>query len=117
MMQTIDGEMPWFRILRAVALMLTVVLGLEMTLPLGGYAQPNQEPASTPVVSVSNQELPPMQEAEVIEERKPYYKKWWFWTIVGVVVAGGAAAAALSGGGGSSSRSAPDESGNVQVKF
>jgi hypothetical protein len=97
-MQTICCERPWIRALRTVALMLALVLGLEMTLPLGGYAQPNQEPASTPVASLGNQELPPMQEAEVIEERKPFYKKWWFWTIIGVVVAGGAVAA-MSGGG------------------
>ena len=41
-MQTACWEMPWFRALRAVALMLAVVLGLEWTVPLGGYAQPNQ---------------------------------------------------------------------------
>jgi hypothetical protein len=97
-MQTIDGEMLWMRASRVVALMLALVLGLEMALPLGGYAQPNQESASTPVANLGNQELPPMQEAEVIEERKPFYKKWWFWTIVGAVVAGAAAAAAMSGG-------------------
>jgi hypothetical protein len=72
--------------------MLAVVLGLEWTVPLGGYAQsnqeparPNQEPASAPAASVGNQDLPPMQEAAVIEEPKPLYKKWWFWTIVAVV--------------------------------
>ena len=37
-MQTACWEMPWFRALRAVALMLAVVLGLEWTVPLGGYA-------------------------------------------------------------------------------
>ena len=95
-MQTACWEMPWFRALRAVALMLAVVLGLEWTVPLGGYAQPNQEPAqpnqepaSAPATSVGNQEVPPMQEAAVIEEPKPFYKKWWFWTIVvGVVIVG-----------------------------
>jgi hypothetical protein len=65
--------------------MLAVVLGLEWTAPLGGYAQPNQEPASAPAASVGNQDLPPMQEVAVIEEPKPLYKKWWFWTIVAVV--------------------------------
>ena len=37
-MQTACWEMPWLRALRAVALMLAVVLGLEWTAPLGGYA-------------------------------------------------------------------------------
>ena len=71
--------------MRAVALMLAVVLGLEWTVPLGGYAQPNQGPAPAPAASVGTQEVPPMQEAAVIEEPKPFYKKWWFWTIVAVV--------------------------------
>jgi hypothetical protein len=91
-MQTAYWAMPWFRALRAVALMLAVVLGLEWTVPLGGYAQPNQEPArpnqdpaSVPAASVGNQDLPPMQEAAVIEEPKPFYEKWWFWTLVAVV--------------------------------
>ena len=84
-MQTACWEMPWLRALRAVALMLAVVLGLEWTVPLGGYAQPNQEPASAPAASVGNQDLPSMQEAAVIEEPKPFYKKWWFWTIMAVV--------------------------------
>ena len=101
-MQTLCDEMSWIRAVRAGALMLALVLGLDMALPLGGYAQPTQQPASTPVASVRNQELPPMQEAELIEERKPFYKKWWFWTIVGAVVAGAAAAAVMSGGGDSS---------------
>ncbi len=102
-MQTACWEMPWFRALRAVALMLAVVLGLEWTVPLGGYAQPNQEPArpnqepaSAPATSVGNQEVPPMQEAAVIEEPKPFYKKWWFWTIVAVAVVVGAAAIAAA---------------------
>ena len=91
-MQTACWEMPWFRALRAGALMLAVVLGLEWTVPLGGYAQPNQEPAqpnqasaSAPAASVGNQDFPPMQELAVIEEPKPFYKKWWFWTIMAVV--------------------------------
>ena len=84
-MQIACWEMPWFRALRAVALMLSVVLGLEWTVPLGGYAQPNQEPAPAPATSVGNQESPSMQEAAVTEEPKPFYKKWWFWTIVAVV--------------------------------
>ena len=95
-MQTAYWEMPWFRALRAVALMLAVVLGLEWTVPLGGYAQPNQGPsqsnqksASAPAASVGNQDLPSMQEAESVEVQSPFYKKWWFWTIVvGVVVVG-----------------------------
>ena len=78
-------EMSWFRALRAVAFMLAVVLGLEWTVPLGGFAQSNPEPAPTPATSVGTQEVPPMQEAAVIEEPKPFYKKWWFWTIVAVV--------------------------------
>ena len=78
-------EMSWFRALRVVALVLTVVLGLEWTAPLGGFAQSNPEPASAPAASVGNQESPPMQEAAVTEEPKPFYKKWWFWTIIVVV--------------------------------
>lgn len=106
-MQTVCWEMPWVRALRVVALMLAVVLSLEWTVPLGGYAQPNQgpaqpnqEPASAPTVSVESQEVSSMQEAAVIEEPKPFYKKWWFWTLVGVVVVGialvGAAAVAAT---------------------
>jgi hypothetical protein len=83
------------RPLRPIALMLALVLGLELTIPVGGYAQ-TQEPPSTQVASPANQELPPMQEAESIQERKPYYKKWWFWAIVGAVVAGAAAGAAVA---------------------
>ena len=86
-MQIAYCEMPWLRALRAVALMLAVVLGLEWTVPLGGFAQSNPEPAPTSATSVGNQESPPMQEAAVTEEPKPFYKKWWFWTIVVVVVA------------------------------
>src|ERR1041385_3155402 len=98
-MQTTCGEIPWLRALRMGALVLAIVLGVEGTSPHRGYAQPSQEPPFTPTASEGNQELPPMQEAEIIEERKPFYKKWWFWTIVGAVLAGGAAAAAMSGGG------------------
>lgn len=117
-MHTTCGEMPWIRALRAGALVLLIVLGLESTLPLGGFAQPNQEPASAPTASVGSQDLPPMQEAEIIEERKPFYKKWWFWAIVGVVLVGGGAAAAMGGGGGSSSTAAPPPpSGNVDVTW
>ena len=91
-MQTACWEMPWFRALRAVAVMLAVVLGLEWTVPHGGYAQPsqesakpNQESASAPPASVGNQDLPPTQAAAVIEEPKPFYKKWWVWALVAVV--------------------------------
>ena len=87
-MQTACWEMPWLRVLRAVALVLAVVLGLEWTVPLGGYAQSNQEPASAPAASVGKQDLPPIQEAEASEEDRPFYKKWWFWAIVVAVVAG-----------------------------
>ena len=87
-MQTACCEMPWLRALRVVALVLAVVLGLEWTAPLGGYAQPNQEPASAPAASVGKQDLPPIQEAEDSEEDRPIYKKWWFWVIVVAVVAG-----------------------------
>jgi hypothetical protein len=89
-MQIACWEMPWFRALRAVELVLAVVLGLEWTVPLGGYAQANTEPASAPTASVGNQDLPPVQEAESVEARSPFYKTWWFWAIVAVVV--GAAA-------------------------
>ena len=112
-MQTLCDEIPWIRAVRAVALMLALVLGLDMTLPVGGYAQPTQLPTSTPVASLGTQELPPMQEAEIIEERKPFYKKWWFWAIVGVVLVGGGAAAAMGGGGSST----PPSSANVHVQF
>lgn len=84
-MQTPGYEMPWFRALRAAALMLTVVVSLEWTGPLGGFAQPNQGPAPMPGVSQETQEALPMQEPAVIEEPTPFYKKWWFWTIVAVV--------------------------------
>ena len=74
-MQTACWEMPWLRALRAVALVLAVVLGLEWTVPLGGYAQSNQEPASAPAASVGNQDLPPIQEAEASEEDRPILQK------------------------------------------
>ena len=95
-MQTACWEMPWLRALRAVALVLAVVLGLEWTVPLGGYAQSNQEPASAPAASVEKQDLPPIQEAEASEEDRPIYKKWWFWAIVVAVVAGAMVAATAS---------------------
>ena len=113
-MQTASWEMPWFRALRAGALVLVVVLGMEWTIPLGGFAQPNQEAASTPSATVGNQDLPPIQEAEIIEERKPFYKKWWFWAIVGVVLVGGAAVAM---GGGGSSNSTASSPGNINVNW
>jgi len=97
-MRTACWEMPWLRALRAVALMLAVVLGLEWTAPLGGYAQPNQEPASAPAASVEKQDLPPIQEAEASEEDRPFYKKWWFWAIVVAVVAGALVAVTVSEG-------------------
>lgn len=95
-MQIACWEMPWFRALRAVALVLAVVLGLEWTVPLGGYAQSNSEPAPAPATSVGNQDLPPMHEAESVEEEPPFYKKWWFWTIVVVAVVVGAVAIAVA---------------------
>lgn len=98
-MQIACREMPWVFTLRAVALLLTLALGLELALPVGGSAQLTQTPASTPVASQGTQELPPMQEAERIQERKPYYKKWWFWTLVAAVVGGAAAGAAIAIGG------------------
>jgi hypothetical protein len=104
-MQTACWEMLWIRALRAVALMLAVVLGLEWTVPLGGYAQsnqgpsqPNQESASAPAASVGKQDLPPIQEAEASEEDKPIYKKWWFWVIVVAVVAGAMVALTANNG-------------------
>jgi hypothetical protein len=80
--------------------MLAFVLGLEWTVPLGEYAQPNQESASAPAASVGTQEVPPIQETAVIEEPKPFYKKWWFWAIVviAIVVSAVAIAAADSDG-------------------
>ena len=98
-----------------MTLVLAVVLGMEWTIPLAGYAQPNQEPAAAPSTSVENQDLPPMQEAEIIEERKPWYKKWWVWAIVGVVLVGGAAVAL--GGGGGSSDSTGSGPGNINVNW
>ena len=86
-MQIACWEMPWFRALRAVALVLTVVLGLEWTVTLGGYSQSTTEPASAPTASVGNQDLPPIQEAESVEARSPFYKTWWFWAIVVSAVA------------------------------
>lgn len=98
-MQTVCGDMPWMRALCPLALILALVLGLELTLPVGGSAQPTQNPASMPVASQGTQELPPMQEAEIIQERKPYYKKWWFWGLVGAAVAGVAAGVAVATSG------------------
>ena len=97
-MQTACWEMPWLRALRAVALVLAVVLGLEWTVPLGGYAQSNQEPASAPAASVGKQDLPPIQEAEASEEDRPFYKQWWFWAIVVAIVAGAMVAVTASNG-------------------
>jgi len=97
-MRTACWEMPWLRALRAVALVLAVVLGLEWTVPLGGYAQSNQEPASAPAASVGKQDLPPIQEAEASEEDRPFYKQWWFWAIVVAVVAGVMVAVTASNG-------------------
>ena len=65
-MQTAYWEMPWFRALRTVALVLAVVLGLDWTVPLNGYAQSNTEPASAPAASVVNQDLLPVQETEPV---------------------------------------------------
>ena len=76
--------------------MLTVVLGLEWTAPLGGFAQSNPEPASMPAASVANPNSPPIQEAVPTEEPQPLYKKWWFWVIVVVVAAVGTAAALIA---------------------
>ena len=84
-MQTLCCEMPRCRTVRVLALMLTVVLGLEWIGPLGGFAQPTQGPAPMPGVSKETQETLPMQEAAITEEPTPFYKKWWFWTIVAVV--------------------------------
>jgi hypothetical protein len=101
-------------ILRLMAMSLLFVLGIEWSQPILLHAQPN----GTPSVTNSNDELPPIQEAEKVEDRKPFYKTWWFWTIVGVVVAGGAVAvAAGGGGGGGGGSSAPASPGNVQVKW
>ncbi|MCM3901534.1 MAG: hypothetical protein ND866_07490, partial [Pyrinomonadaceae bacterium] len=97
-MQTAYCEMPWLRALRAVALVLAVVLSLEWTVPLGGYAQSNQEPASAPAASVGNQDLPTIQEAEAVEEDRPFYQKWWFWAIVVAVVAGALVAVTADNG-------------------
>jgi len=99
-MQIACWEMPWFRALRAVALVLAVVLGLEWTVPLGGYAESNMAPASAPATRVGNQDLPPTHEAESVQVEPPFYKKWWFWTIVviAVVVSAVVIAAANSDG-------------------
>lgn len=85
-MQTLCYEMPWCRTLRAAALILTIVLGLEWTAPLGGIAQSNPEPASTPPEKVANQDPQPMPETESAEAQSPVYKKWWFWVLVVVGV-------------------------------
>jgi len=95
-MQNEFRDMPWMFALRPIALILALVLGLELTLPVGGSAQLTQNPSSTPVVNQGTQELPPMQEAEVIQERKPYYKKWWFWALMAAAVGGAAAGAAIA---------------------
>jgi len=84
------------RALRAVALVLAVVLGTEWAAPLGGYAQPNQEPASAPAANVGNQEPPPIQAAEVIEEPTPFYKTWWFWVLAVLIVVFGSLIAVVA---------------------
>jgi len=100
-MQSTCCAMPCCRALRTGALVLTVILGVEWTAPLGGFAQPNTESASTPAVSDGNQDLPTIQETEVTEERKPFYKTWWFWTLVAVVLTGVVVVAVIAGSAGS----------------
>lgn len=95
---------------RAIALLVMLVWSVEVSLPVGGYAHQDEGSAPTPVMSLKKQNLPPMQEAESVDERKPYYKKWWFWAIVGSVVAGAAAGAALALGG-----SEPSPTGTVTI--
>lgn len=95
---------------RAIALLVMLVWSVEVSLPVGGYAHQDESSAPTPVMSLKKQNLPPMQEAESVDERKPYYKKWWFWAIVGSVVAGAAAGAALALGGGE-----PSPTGTVTI--
>jgi hypothetical protein len=85
--------------LRLLAVGLMLILGLEWGQPLVVLAQPN----GTQSIAASNNELPPIQEAERVEVRSPFYKKWWFWTIVAAVVGGAAIAVAAGGGGGNGS--------------
>lgn len=109
-MQILCEAMPWICTLRPIALILALVLGLELTLPVRGSAQPTQNQASMSVASQGTQELPPMQEAETIHERKPYYKKWWFWALVAAVVGGAAAGAAIALSG-----SEPTSTGTITI--
>ncbi|MDR4469804.1 MAG: hypothetical protein MRJ68_16160 [Nitrospira sp.] len=109
-MQIVDGAMSRMGAWRTIALLVVLVLGIELSLPVCGYAQQDESSAPTPVMSLKSQGLPPMQEAETVDERKPYYKTWWFWAIVGSVVASAAAGAALAIGG-----SDPGPTGTVTI--
>ncbi len=102
-MQIVAKIRPGLCVWRAITLLLTLVLSVELVMPIASFAQQISNPASTGDGSLMNQELPPMQQAETVHEHKPYYKKWWVWTIAGVVVAGAAAGAALAMGGGNDS--------------
>ncbi len=97
-MQIGGGIVPWWSTGQIIALLVVLVLGLELSFPIGGCAQQGQ--MSVPVMGQNNQELPPIQEAATVYERKPYYKKWWFWALVVAAVAGGAGAIAIASGGG-----------------
>jgi len=101
-MQIVRRTRPWLCAWQPITLLLTLALSVELVLPMGSFAQQIQHPASTVGATVQNQELPPMQEVESIQERKPFYKKWWFWALVGVAVAGGVVGATAIGRGGSS---------------
>jgi hypothetical protein len=100
-MEMVGRTVPWKSAGRTIAVLVTLMLGLEFTLPIWGYAQQSSVPV--PVTSPNTQDLPPIQEAANVYERKPYYKKWWFWGIVGTVIAGAAAGAAIAIGGGGES--------------
>jgi hypothetical protein len=108
-MITPDSIDSFFRLLRPLAVTLMLVLGLEWSQPILLHAQQN----GTSSVAASNDELPPIQEMEKVEDRKPFYKKWWFWTIVALAV-GGATVAVAAGGGGGGGGAAP---GSVTTKW
>ncbi|MFO0698063.1 MAG: hypothetical protein U0236_02450 [Nitrospira sp.] len=112
-MQLLIGSGRWVSPAQTLALVVTLVLSLELGFPIGSQAQTSQPQTSTSMTDIKNQDLPPMQEVENIQERKPFYKKWWFWGLVVAAVAGGAGAIAIaSGGGGGGSAST---GGNVTV--
>lgn len=123
-MQLLIGSRWWISPAQTLALVVTLVLSLELGFPIGSQAQTSQTQISTSVTDIKNQDLPPMQEMDTVQERKPYYKKWWVWTLAGAVIAGAAGGVAIAMGGGlggssgsSSTPPPPSQTGNIDVTW